>query len=501
MPCYYLGIDQGTTLTTALLADENWHILAKASKAHRQYYPNPGWVEHDPIEIYENCLAATAEALSQIPGASAKDIICMGLDHQGETCLIWDKDTGIPIYNAIVWQDRRTADVADKLKHERGERIHHITGMLPDAYHSVTKLNWILDNVEGARERAESGKLLAGTLNTWLFWKLTNGQVYKTDACSANRVMLMDIHKTEWSPELIDLLGFPKHMLPEICDCNHIFGYTDPDCFLGVRIPIAGSSSDSPAGLIGGGCTEAGVLKTSYGTGSFMNLQTGENVIISDRGLFSSCCWRLSGKPYYTLFGTSYIAGAAVQWLKDGIHIIDDVRDTEQMAQSVNDSNDVYFVPAFAGLATPYWDQYARGLFIGLTAGVTREHMVRAVLESMAYQVANCYCTMKQEFGRESHSMRADGGMVENKFVMQFQADMLGIPVEVPAEKETAAFGAACLAGYTIGALPSLESVKKFVKLKYIYEPRMSADEREERLACWVKAAERSRDWARDKKC
>ncbi len=500
MPFYYLGIDQGTTLTTAILTNENWQIVAKASKAHRQYYPKPGWVEHDPVEIYENCIAAAAEALSQIPGASAKDIICLGLDHQGETCLIWDKDTGVPIHKAIVWQDRRTADVADTLKRSRGEQIHQITGMLPDAYHSVTKLNWLLDHVKGARERAERGKLLAGTLNTWLFWKLTKGQVYKTDACSANRIMLMDIRRTEWSPELIDLLGFPKNMLPEICDCNHIFGYTDPDCFLGARIPIAGSSSDSPAGLIGGGCTEAGALKTSYGTGSFMNLQTGEKVIISDRGLFSSCCWRLSGKPYYTLFGTSYIAGAAVQWLKDGINMIDDIRDTERVAQSVADTNDVFFVPAFAGLATPYWDQYARGLFIGLTTGVTKGHMVRAVLESMAYQVANCYRIMKQECGKEIHSMRADGGMVENKFVMQFQADMLGIPVEVPEEKETAAFGAACLAGYTIGGLPSLESVRKFVKLKYTYEPKMSADEREEKLTRWLEAADRSRDWARDKK-
>lgn len=497
MAGYYLGIDVGTTLITAVLADENWHIAAKASKAHRTYYPNHGWVEQDPVELYENCLAATAEALSHIPGATAQDILSLGLDHQGETCLVWNKDSGVPIYNAIVWQDRRTADEADQLKRERGAEIQQIAGLLPDAYHSATKINWLLDHVEGARARAEKGELLAGTLNTWLFWKLTGGECYKTDPSSANCMMLMDIRKTEWSQELIDLMGIPSQILPEICDCNHIFGYTKPECFLGACVPIAGSSTDSPASLIGGGCTEKGILKTSYGTGSFMSLYTGEDVIISDSGLFSSCVWRLNGKPCYRLFGAAYVAGAAVEWLKNGIGIIEDARATEQMALSVPDSNDVYFVPAFAGFATPYWDQYARGLFIGLTAGATREHLVRAVLESMAFQVTNCYRTMRDAFGRDSQVMRADGGMVENRFVMQFQSDMLGIPVEVPEEKETAAFGAACLAGYTVGALPSLEEVKKYVKLKYVYEPHMSADEREERMARWLEAANRSRDWAR----
>ena len=497
VPSYYLGIDQGTTLTTALLADEKWNIVAKASKAHRQYYPAPGWVEHDPMEIYENCLAAAAAALAKIPNATAGEIRGMGLDHQGETCMIWDKNSGEPIYRAIVWQDRRTADAADDLKRRYGEKIHRVTGVLPDAYHSATKFRWILDHVEGAQQRAERGELLLGTLNTWLIWKLTGGTSYATDPSSGSCTMLMDIHKTEWSPEILSLVGLSGCRLPEICDCNHIFGYTAPGAFPAPGIPIAGSLTDSPAGLIGGGCLGKGILKTSYGTGSFMSLQTGGDAILSDRGLFTSCLWRLSGKPYYRLFGSAYTAGAAVGWLKDGLGIIKDVGETEQMALSVPDTNDVCFVPAFSGLATPYWDQYARGLFIGLTGGVTREHLVRAVLESMAYQVANCYEAMRREFGQESPVMRADGGMTENRFVMQFQADMLGIPVEVPEEKETAAFGAACLAGYTLGALPSLESVREFVRLRNVYEPRMSADERKERLSRWLEAVDRSRAWVK----
>ena len=497
MPGYFLGIDQGSSLTTAVIVDENLHIAAKCSRPHRQYYPKPGWVEHDPMEIYENCLAVAAGALAQIPGAKSSDLRFMGLDHQGETCLFWDKKTGLPVYNAIVWQDRRTSALAESLKKSHGPWIREITGMLPDAYHSATKLRWILDHVPGVRKRAEKGELLAGTLNTWLFWKFSGGAVYATEACSGSRLMLMDIRATEWSREIIDLLGLPQDLLAPIYDCNHVFGYTDPGAFLGIRIPIAGSTTDSPAGLIGGGCTEAGMMKTSYGTGSFMNLLTGEDVIITDSGLFSSCLWRLSGKKYYTTFAACYVSAGAVQWLKDGLRIVDQVSDTEAMAESVPDSNDVYFVPAFAGLATPFWDQFARGLFIGLTSGVTREHLVRSVLEGIAYQVANCFQVMKAVYQGPVKSMRADGGMIENGFLMQFQADMLGIPIEVPEEKETAAFGAACLAAYTMGVLPSLSAVNPHIRIKRIYEPSISEDERLTRLNRWLEAAERSRAWVK----
>ncbi|MBE6018264.1 MAG: glycerol kinase GlpK [Lachnospiraceae bacterium] len=495
MAKYYIGIDQGTTNTTAVLVDENWQIQAKSSIAHKQIYPRPGWVEHDPFEIYGNIKIVVQEIINMVPGVNASDIKGLGLDHQGETCVIWDKKTGEPIYNAIVWQDRRTSDIAEKLKIENGERIKEICGLLPDAYHSATKLMWMLDNCEGARERAERGELLAGTMNTWIFWMLTGGDSFETDISSAGSMMLMDIETTDWSDEIIDMCGIPKHMLPRICDTNHIYGNTIPEEFLGISVPIAGGIADSPSGIIGGGCVGEGVLKCSYGTGSFMHYQTGTKKIISDSGLFTRTCWRLDGQPYYLLSGAAYIAGGAVTWLKDGLKLIEDVRETETLSLKVRDTNGVYFVPAFSGLATPFWDMYARGLLIGLTSGTEKEHVVRAVMEALAYQVANCFNLMQNESGTVSSCMRADGGMVENKFLMQFQADMIGVPVEVPEEKETCAFGAACLAGYSLGDLKSLEEVRNIAKVKYAYEPQMSQDERETRLRNWLRAVERSRAW------
>lgn len=494
---YLLGIDQGTTLTTAVIMDEKLKIRAKASKAHHQYYPYPGWVEHNPMEIYNNILAVTLEALAQIPNAKLEEVIGMGLDHQGETCVVWDKTTGVPIYNAIVWQDRRTADWAEQLKEKHGKWIRDVTGMMPDAYHSATKIKWILDNVEGAGEKARRGELLAGTLNTWLFWKLTNGKIFATDACSANRFMLMDIRSTEWNKEITDLLEIPIDMLPPICDCNEKFGYTEPAQFLGVKVQIAGSIPDAPAGLIGGGCTKKGILKASYGTGCFMNLLTGEKLVMSDKGIFSSCCWRLNGKKFYNISGAAYIAGAAVEWLRQGLRMIDSPEETEVLSMSVPDTNGVYFVPAFAGLATPFWDQYARGLFIGLTGGVTKEHMVRAVMEGIAYQAAYCIKVMKQEYKNDIHVMRADGGMIGNQFLMQLQSNLIGIPIEIPKEKEAAAYGAACLAAYSMGIIPSIDSVRDKVEIIKTYEPNMSEDERGTRLEDWLRAVERSRDWVK----
>ena len=497
MSKYYLGIDQGTTNTTAVLADENWHVAAKASRTHRQIYPHPGWVEHDPEEVLNNVILAAGEAVGKIPGATVHDIKAVGIDHQGETCVIWDKRTGKCIYNAIVWQDRRTADVADRYKKEQGEKIRDICGLLPDAYHSATKLRWMLENVEGAMEKAEKGLLMAGTLNSWLFWRLTGGQSHETDISSAGSMMLMDINSHEWSDELIKLTGVPKDMLPAIVDTDHIYGETRPDCFLGIKVPIAGGITDSPSGMIGGGCVGEGVLKTSYGTGSFMHFQTGKKLVKSQRGLFTRTCWMLGGQPYYLLSGASYVAGGAITWLKEGLGIIERPEQSEELARSVKDSDDVYFVPAFSGLATPYWDQYARGTIVGLTAGTNKAHIARAVLESLAYQVANCYRAMRRDAGIESHVMKADGGMVENKFLMQFQADMLGIPVQVPEEKETCAFGAACLAGYTMGDLGSLEELGEIVKVRDTYEPSISEDQREEKLSRWIEAAERSMNWAK----
>ena len=494
MGCYYLGIDQGTTFTTAALVDENWNILAKSAKEHRQIFPAPGWVEHDPVEVYESVLHVTASVLESAH-IKATDLIAVGLDHQGETCLIWDKKTGKPVYNAIVWQDRRTADYSEALKVKHGEKILNITGMIPDSYHSATKLKWIIDNADGVKKCLENGDLLAGTLNTWLIWKLTGGESFVTDACSGGRLMLMDSRITQWDPWLLSLIGIPETLLPPILDCNSIFGYTCPDMFLGVSIPIAGCLTDSNAATVGGGGTAVGTLTTSYGTGSFMSLTTGENFIVSKRGLMSCCCWQLSGKRFYKILGASFVAGSAMQWLRDGLRILDDVAESEAMANSVSDTNGVYFVPAFAGLATPYWDQYARGAFMGLTSGVTREHIVRSVLESIAFQTLDCLKVMRLEYGKEVPMMHADGGMIDNKFFMQFLADVLGIPVEIPAEKETAAFGSACMAGLTTGALRQLSDVNPFVRIRGAYEPRMSQDEREERFAVWHRAVERSCDW------
>ncbi len=493
----YLGIDQGTTMTTALLLDESWKVVGRGQKEHRQIFPKPGWVEHDPVEIYESCLEAVNLALLQA-NAEAKHIYCMGIDHQGETCLFWNKHTGEPVYNAIVWQDRRTADMAEKLKQTHEELIHSITGMLPDSYYSATKLRWIMDNVPEVKEGIAKGDLLAGTLNTWLIWKFTGGAAYVTDACSGVRLMLMDIKKGQWDQGLLDLIGIPSEILPPIHNCNEIYGYTHPDAFLGAKIPIAGSISDSNAGIIGSGSSAAGTLKTSYGTGSFMTLITGDQLIHSKVGLMGCCCWKLNGVPTFSLTGASYVAGAAIQWLRDGIRIIDSAGETETMAASVKDTNDVYFVPAFAGLATPYWDQYARGAFVGLTGSVQREHLVRAVLESIALQNMDGFRAMKSEYGGEINKMRADGGMVDNSFLMQFQADLLGVPVELPAEKETSAMGSAFLAALTMGDFNSLSDANPYVKFKSVFEPKMSEDEREYRLGRYHKAVECSRNWARE---
>ena len=497
MPRYILGIDQGTSLTTALLIDEQWQVVSRGQREHRQIYPQPGWVEHDPVEILECVLGAVYDAINGI-GASANEIMCIGIDHQGETCLVWDKKTGIPIYNAIVWQDRRTTEFTEKLKREHGEYIHRITGVMPDSYYSVTKIKWILDNIPDARERANRGELLAGTINTWIIWKLTGGKAFVTDGCSGGRWMLMDLSTTQWDETIAGLADVPLSILPPLLDCNAIYGYTEPEMFWGAKIPISGCLSDGHAALLGSGSVAAGTLKTSYGTGSFMLLATGERFIISKHGLTTSSSWKISGVPHYALLGATFVAGAAIQWLRDGLRFIDTADQVEQLATSVPDTLDVYFVPAFVGLATPHWDQYARGAFLGLTGGVKREHLARAVLESVAFETTDCYRAMKREYQGDINSMLADGGMVDNEFLMQLQADLLGIPVVIPHEKECAAYGAACMGALTMGALSSLDDVKRYVKIKKVYNPLMSEDERETRMKKWQRAVERSKGWAKE---
>lgn len=496
MARYFLGIDQGTTLTTAVLTDENWNVISKASVPHKNYYPEPGWVEQDPEEIYENCIMATELALKKISGATAQDIIAMGLDHQGETCCAWDSSTGKPVYPAIVWQDRRTAEEANRINNKAGDAILQITGMRPDSYYSATKFKWILDNVPKAKQCLEKGTLLLGTLNTYIFWKLTGGACFRIDPASASCTMLMDLQTCQWSREILDIVGIPKNLLPEICDTSFAYGYTKPENFFGAKILLGGTTADSSAAIVGGGCFEEGVLKTSYGTGNFMSLHTGYRPQISEKDIIADCIWGKDGRSAYRLRGACYTAGAAVEWMKNGLGIIQKPEDTEWMCKSIKNTGNVFFVPAFSGLATPFWDPYARGSFFGIDLATSREQMVRAVMESIAYQVTVCYQAMRDITKRDSVAMRADGGMVGNSFLMQFQADLLNIPVEIPMEKETAALGAACIAGITTGDLDSPESMRKKAKIKMIYEPQMREEEREEKLYLWRKAVSRSREWA-----
>lgn len=492
---YYLGIDQGTTGTTSILFDENWNLCARGYTEHKQHYPKPGWVEHDPMEIWNKTKESVALALEEA-GASPRDIRAIGLDNQGETCMVWDKQTGEPIYNAIVWQDRRTAKAADDLRERHGDMIQQRTGLQVDAYFSALKLNWILDNVENARARAEKGELLLGTLDTWLMWKMTGGRVYLTDPSTASRTMLYNLHQQGWDDEILDILQLPPSILPSIRDSVSHFGNTAKQEFFDAEIPITGSVVDQAAALFGQTCFQEGSIKTTYGTGCFMLANTGDKPVFSANGLVTTVVWRINGKTTFALDGGVYTTGAAVQWLRDGLQIIESAAETEAVAMSVPDTGGVFFVPAFVGLAAPHWDQYARGTIVGITGGTTRAHLVRATLEAIAFQVAENLDVMRRDSGARIDAMRVDGGAVVNKFLMQFQADMLGIPVDVPEIHETTALGAAFLAALGIGDLGSLDEIAGKWKLSQRYEPRISEDQRQSLMAQWKRAVERSRQWA-----
>lgn len=497
MTKYYLGVDQGTTGTTALLIDDRWKVVSRGYYMHRQIYPMAGWVEHDPIEILHGCISAVQQAINGCPECKKGEIAAVGIDNQGETCTAWNRKTGQPIYNALVWQDRRTSEFCDRLKAEHGEEIRKITGLVSDAYYSASKFRWILDHVENAREMAARGELCMGTLDSFLIWHLTGGKAWATDASTAGRTMLMDMRRAEWSSEMLDWCGIPRRLLPEIYDCSCIYGYTDPDKFLGLRVPIGASLADAHAALAAQGCFSLGDVKATYGTGCFMNMITGREMRLSDHGLTTSLPLQIQGERTYAFGGAVYIAGAAIQWLKDGLNLFEHAADTQAMAQRVPDTNGVYFVPAFSGLAAPWWDQYARGLMIGITGGTNKFHIVRAVLESIAFQVYDNMETMQRDAGTTLTVLKADGGPVDNEFLMQFQADMLGIPVEIPSEKETSAYGAAFLAALAIGDFDYVEQVRQCLKMKRRYIPAMSEDERLSRIAMWRKAVARTRDWAK----
>ena len=499
MAKYYLGIDQGTTGTTVLLIDENWDVVSRGYKEHTQIYPKPGWVEHDPEEILSALIEATRQAISGCPECDPKDIVSVGIDNQGETCMAWDRRTGKPIYNAIVWQDRRTSGMIDSMiSEEDSEYIRKVTGKIPDAYYSASKIAWILENVEEAGQLAKEGNLCAGTTDAFLIFRLTGGKAFVTDAATANLTMLENAPEGRWDERILDVFGIPMSILPEINDCSHIYGNTDPEVFLGLDIPIGASLADAYAALAAQGCLDPGDIKATYGTGCFMTMVVGKDRIIPANGLASSMPYQFDGVRTFALSGSIYMAGAAINWLRDGLGIIGSPQETETLAKSVPDTKGVYFVPAFTGLAAPWWDQYARGTIVGLTAAATKPHIVRSVLEAIAYQVCDNMQAFREAFPGEVKTLKVDGGPVDNEFLMQFQADMLGSPIEVPTEKETTAYGSAFLAALAAGEFEDIRDVKKCLKLKKRYEPSMSEDERQYRMDMWHKAVARSRNWAKE---
>lgn len=495
MSKFYMGIDQGTTGTTVLILDEDWNCLSRGYKEHTQLFPKPGWVEHDPMEIWEKILESVDMASKQA-GVNMEDIVCIGLDNQGETVMLWDNVTGVPVYNAIVWQDKRTAKEADALAEKYKAMIREKTGLVVDAYFSATKIKWIIDHVPGVKEKIAKHRINAGTLDSWMIWKMTHGKVFVTDQSTASRTMLFNVHTGQWDDEILDILDIPKSILPEIKDSAEVYGYTDPLDFFGAGIPISGSVVDQQASLFGQTCFEPGTVKTTYGTGCFMLMNTGDKPVYSENGLLTTVAWGIEkGAMTFALDGGIYIAGAAIQWLRDKLQIIECASETEKLAENVEDTGGVFFVPAFSGLAAPHWDQYARGTIVGITGGTTREHIVRATLESMAYQVKDNLDVMVGDSGIKISAMRVDGGASVNEFLMQFQADILGIPVDVPQITETTALGAAYLAAYGIGEFKSLNEIKGKWKLKRRYEPSMDQVTRERLLSKWHRAVERARNW------
>ena len=494
---YYMGIDQGTTGTTVLLLDGDWNLAAQAHKEHKQYYPRPGWVEHDPEEILRQIMEAACEVL-QDANVLSEEVRCIGIDNQGETVVVWDKETGKPVYPAIVWQDRRTAAWLETLHEKSREMIRNKTGLQAVAYFGATKIKWILDTVEGAREKAEAGKLLAGPLDAWILWNLTGRQVFATDYSTASRTMLFNIHKQRWDEELLKLFDIPGTILPKIRCTAELYGYASLAGADGREgsIPVSGNIVDQQAALFGQACLEEGMAKTTYGTGCFMLMNTGERPVYTDSGLLTSVAWKLKGQNIkFELDGGIYVAGSVITWMKNKMNLIASAEETNELAASVPDTAGVYFVPAMTGLAAPYWDPYARGMLIGITPGTEKAHIVRAALESIAYQVKDILDLMEKDSGIEIRAMRADGGITSNEFLMQFQADILGIPIDVPVIAETTALGAAYIAAYGIGEFKRLSEIEENWKLKKRYFPRIGEAERNKLMSKWHRAVERARGW------
>ncbi len=494
MEKYIMALDAGTTSNRCILFDKNGNIKSMAQKEFKQYFPQPGWVEHDANEIFSTMLGVVAEAMG-MAGAKAADIAAIGITNQRETVIVWDKNTGEPVCPAIVWQCRRTADMAEALK-KKGleEKFRSKTGLMIDPYFSATKIRWILDHVPDAAGRAEKGELLFGTVDTWLIWKLTNGGVHVTDYSNASRTMLFNINTLSWDEEILKELAIPRKMLPEVKPSSEVYGMTASEYF-GGEIPIAGAAGDQQAALFGQTCFSEGEAKNTYGTGCFLLMNTGKKPVFSQNGLVTTIAWGIDGEVYYAIEGSIFVAGAAIQWLRDEMRLVDSAEDTSYMAAKVKDTAGCYVVPAFTGLGAPHWDPYARGIITGLTRGTNKYHIIRATLESIAYQVCEVTTAMEQDAGMELKTLKVDGGASANEFLMQFQADMLGVPVARPKCVESTALGAAYLAGLAVGYWKDRDEVISNFRIDRRYEPGMDEEDRRKRQKGWGKAVQRAGGW------
>lgn len=493
---YILSFDQGTTSSRAILFDHNGGIRSLAQKEFPQIFPRPGWVEHDPIDIWSSQIGVASEALSRA-GVTAAEIAAIGITNQRETTVVWNRKTGNPVYNAIVWQDRRTAPLCDQLKKEGHEELFRKkTGLVLDPYFSGTKIRWILDNVEGARAAADNGDLLFGTVDSWLVWKLTDGKVHVTDVTNASRTLLFNIHSLEWDEELLEILDLPPSMLPEVRSSSEIYGQTGPDIF-STPVTISGIAGDQQAALFGQICTRPGMAKNTYGTGCFMLMQTGEKPVESRNNLLTTIAWQLDGKTYYALEGSVFIGGAVVQWLRDGLGIIRHSSEVEELARKAESTDGVYLVPAFSGLGAPHWDPYARGALVGITRGTGPGQIARAALDSIAYQSADLLRAMESDAGIRLTELRVDGGASVNNLLMQFQADILDVPVVRPTITETTALGAGYLAGLASGFWDSLETISGNWEIEKRFKPAMQDQDRRRLVEGWSRAVSRSKNWVK----
>ncbi|HAJ73422.1 MAG TPA: glycerol kinase [Lachnospiraceae bacterium] len=497
MKKYIMALDAGTTSSRCIVFDHEGNICSLEQKEFTQYYPHPGWVEHDAEEIWHTQLEVLKKAMEKIQAEGGR-IAAIGITNQRETTVVWDKETGIPICPAIVWQCRRTAEYADTLK-ARGltKKFRDKTGLIIDAYFSGTKLRWILDNVKGAREKAENGQLLFGTIDSWLIWKLTGGRVHVTDYTNASRTMMFNIVDLKWDEEILEELNIPPQMLPEVKPSSCVYGMTDPDV-TGIEIPIAGAAGDQQAALFGQNCFTPGEAKNTYGTGCFLLMNTGEKPIFSGNGLLTTIAWGINGKIEYALEGSVYVGGASVKWLRDELHLIETASETESLAMQVEDTNGCYVVPAFTGLGAPYWDQYARGVIVGLTRGVNKNHIVRAVLESIALQTNDVINAMELDAGSTMTALKVDGGASVNDFLMQNQADISNAPVVRPSCVETTALGAAYLAGLAVGYWKDQEEIRENRKTDKVFYPKKEQQWRDSKQKGWKKAVERAKGWANE---